>query len=131
MPTPRIRRADRPRVIKLQDDATEVSSEPRPVDRDQCRDGVRPCPFVGCRHHLYLNYQDGRDHKSVVVNFPSMEPWEIPETCALDVADRGDASLEEVGLLMNLSKSGVEKIINKALAVLRRRLHIDELREVL
>jgi DNA-directed RNA polymerase sigma subunit (sigma70/sigma32) len=60
-----------------------------------------------------------------------MEPWEIPETCALDVADRGDASLEEVGLLMNLSKSGVEKIINKALAVLRRRLHIDELREVL
>lgn len=129
MPTPRIQRVDRPRVVELRDDATEVSSEPRPVDRDQCRHGVRPCPFVGCRHHLYLNYPDGRDHRGVVVNFPALEPWEIPETCALDVADRGDLSLEEVGLLLNLSKSGVEKIVNKALAVLRRRLRVDELQE--
>jgi hypothetical protein len=27
---------------------------PRPKTRAECRDEARPCPWVGCRHHLLL-----------------------------------------------------------------------------
>lgn len=27
----------------------------RPRTRGECRDGFRPCPFVACKYHLYLD----------------------------------------------------------------------------
>src|SRR5689334_2425671 len=27
----------------------------RPMKRSECRGGHRPCPFVSCAHHLYLD----------------------------------------------------------------------------
>jgi DNA-directed RNA polymerase sigma subunit (sigma70/sigma32) len=44
------------------------------------------------------------------MNFPDKEPWELPETCALDVADRGGVTLEEVGGWLNLTRERVRQL---------------------
>lgn len=66
----------------------------RPRTRAECRDQPRPCPWVSCRHHLYL---ETTETGSVVIRFPGIEPHELSESCALDVADRGPLGLDAVG----------------------------------
>jgi len=92
-----------------------LTNHVRPTNRDQCRGGPRPCPFVGCRYHLYLTQQEWRGKNTVLVNFPGKEPWEIPETCSLDVAERGEVDTREIGKLMNLSKTMILNLIERAL----------------
>ena len=52
----------------------------------------RPCPYVSCKHHLYL---DVTEFGGIKLNFPGLEVWELEETCALDVAERGGVTLDE------------------------------------
>jgi hypothetical protein len=91
--------------------------ERRPKLRSECVDGPRPCLFVSCKHHLYLdvNPQTG----SVKLNFPDKEIWELEETCALDVADRGGITLEEVGTIMNLTRERIRQVESRGLYKLR------------
>ena len=89
----------------------------RPVDRDQCATGVRPCPYVSCKHHLYLDVNP--DTGSIKLNFPDLEVWEMEETCALDVADRGGITLEEVGEILNLTRERIRQVEVKGLQKLR------------
>ena len=64
--------------------------------------------FVSCKHHLYLdvNPQTG----SIKLNFPDKEVWDLSETCALDVAERGGMTLEEVGEILNLTRERVRQL---------------------
>jgi hypothetical protein len=78
-----------------------------PLTRQECVNGLRPCPFVTCRYHLYL---DVTEKGSLKLNYPDREPWEISESCALDVADAGDHTLEEVGVLLQLTRERVRQI---------------------
>lgn len=89
----------------------------RPRSRADCADGPRPCLFVSCKHHLYLdvNPQTG----SVKLNFPDKEIWELEETCALDVADRGGITLEDVGVIMNLTRERIRQVESRGLYKLR------------
>ena len=81
---------------------------PRPRTRAECRNMERPCPFVGCKHHLYL---DVSPRGGIKFNFPDLEVWELEETCALDVADRpGGVTLEEVGAIMNLTRERIRQL---------------------
>lgn len=89
----------------------------RPVDRDQCVNGQRPCPYVSCKHHLYLDVNP--DTGSIKLNFPDLEVWEMAETCALDVADRGGITLEEVGEILNLTRERIRQVEVKGLQKLR------------
>src|SRR6185312_13612104 len=73
----------------------DVEGVERPVTRADCQGGERPCPFVSCKHHLYLDVSARTG--AIKLNFPDLEVWEMSETCALDIADRGGATLEEVG----------------------------------
>src|SRR4051794_23715469 len=41
---------------------------PRPTSREQCREEVRPCPWVACKHHLYLDINP--ETGSIKINFP-------------------------------------------------------------
>jgi hypothetical protein len=80
----------------------------RPRTRAECRDAPRPCPFVGCKHHLFLDVSKGGGIK---FNFPDLEVWELVETCALDVAERsGGVTLEEVGAIMNLTRERIRQL---------------------
>ena len=80
----------------------------RPQKRADCVDGVRPCPFVSCKHHLYLDVNPNTG--SIKINFPDLEVWEMHDSCALDIAERGGITLEEVGAIMNLTRERIRQV---------------------
>lgn len=90
---------------------------PRPKTREVCVAEQRPCPWVACKHHLYLDVNP--DTGSIKINFPDLEPWELEDTCALDVADRGGITLEEVGEIMNLTRERIRQVEVRGLLKLK------------
>lgn len=103
----------------------QFSQVPRPRSRKECASGIRPCPFVSCRHHLYLDVNEEKG--SLKLNFPDLEVWELPETCSLDVADRGGMTLEEVGEIMNLTRERIRQVEVRGLVELKRTIEADRL----
>jgi hypothetical protein len=89
----------------------------RPHNRSECANGPRPCMFISCKHHLYLDVNPATG--SIKLNFPDKEVWEMGETCALDVADRGGITLEEVGAIMNLTRERIRQVETRGLLKLR------------
>jgi hypothetical protein len=89
----------------------------RPRSRAECGNGPRPCMFISCKHHLYLDVNPSTG--SIKLNFPDREVWELDETCALDVADRGGITLEEVGTIMNLTRERIRQVETRGLLKLR------------
>jgi len=88
----------------------------KPRARSECVDGPRPCPFVSCKHHLYIDVSPRTG--AIKLNFPDLEVWDMNESCALDVADRGGTTLEDVGAIMNLTRERIRQVEVKALAKL-------------
>jgi len=80
----------------------------RPQQRSDCVGGVRPCPFVASKHHFYLDVNPVTG--SIKINFPEIEVWEMRDTCALDIAERGGITLEEVGAIMNLTRERIRQV---------------------
>lgn len=85
----------------------ELETE-RPRTRADCAGGPRPCPFVGCRHHLYLEVsaRTGTLH----LHHAGVPPWEMQHSCALDIADEGPHTLEHVGSILNLTRERTRQI---------------------
>jgi hypothetical protein len=79
----------------LRRDPAWVKQHPGQEPVDGCN-AIRPCPWVSCKYHLYLQVDPMRSG-GVQMDFPARHVDEMAETCALDVADRGGAILEEVG----------------------------------
>ena len=99
----------------------------RPKVRAECGAGERPCPFVSCKHHLYLDVSAKTG--AIKLNFPDLEVWEMTETCALDVSDRGGTTLEEVGAIMNLTRERIRQVEVKGLAKLEALKDMSALRD--
>jgi len=99
----------------------------KPRFRSECVGGERPCPFVSCKHHLYLDVSAKTG--AIKLNFPDLEVWEMTETCALDVADRGGTTLEEVGAIMNLTRERIRQVEVKGLAKLEALKDMSALRD--
>ncbi len=104
----------------------EVDVE-KPRTRVECLGGERPCPFVSCKYHLYLDVSAKTG--AIKLNFPDLEVWEMAETCALDVADRGGTTLEEVGAIMNLTRERIRQVEVKGLAKLQALKEMSILRD--
>ena len=104
--------------------AEDEERPPRPRVRGDCADGPRPCPWVGCAHHLYLDGKPGAP--SFQLNFPALETNDgpdldaLPDTCSLDVADRGEQTLDAVGKALNVSRESARLIEAKALRKVER-----------
>ncbi len=99
----------------------------KPTARSQCLGTERPCPYVSCKHHLYLDVSPRTG--AIKLNFPDLEVWEMKETCALDVADRGGTTLEDVGAIMNLTRERIRQVEVRALAKLEALKDMDALRD--
>ncbi len=89
----------------------------KPRNRAECINLDRPCPYVSCKYHLYIDVNPEKG--SIKMNFPDVEVWEMAETCALDIADRGGITLEDVGEIMNLTRERVRQVETTGLAKLQ------------
>lgn len=89
----------------------------RPLSRGECEGGPRPCPFVSCKHNLFLSVHEGNGN--IKLEHGGLEPWEVQESCTLDVADRGGLTLEEVGKILNLTRERVRQLEDRSLARLK------------
>lgn len=98
---------------------------PRPKTRAECRDAPRPCPWVACKHHLYLDINP--ETGSIKINFPDVEPWDLIETCSLDVAERGGLTLEDLGQVTNLTRERIRQVEVRGL--LKLKVHKAQLGE--
>lgn len=101
--------------------------EYRPQWRHECVDAPRPCPFAGCEFHaLLVVLPSGR------LQFPHghEDPTLLPEdkSCALDVADKGGVTLEEVGQVLGITRERTRQIVDIALVKVRRTAAHLELR---
>jgi len=99
----------------------------KPRMRSECVDMERPCPYVSCKYHLYVDVHPVRG--SIKINFPDQEVWEMTETCALDIADRGGITLEEVGVIMNLTRERVRQLETQGLTKLKGHDDADKLED--
>ena len=97
---------------------SEFYDSDRPKTRGDCEKGPRPCPWVGCRHHLFLSpdskgnlhFPYGRDEGALL---------EMSETCSLDVAARGGQPLESLAKMYGQSRQNLDQIVGRAMAKLR------------
>lgn len=89
----------------------------RPKTRAECANGPRPCPWVSCKHHLALDVN--AETGSIKLNFPDREVWEISNTCALDVAEGGTHTLEQIGSLLNVTRERLRQVESSGLSKLR------------
>lgn len=114
--------------LELLEQVDPIGDIQRPKTRGECVDGQRPCPFVSCKHHLYLDVSTKTG--AIKLNRPDLEPEQLEESCALDVADRGGETLENVGAIMNLTRERVRQIEVKALAMIEADPKTQQLREL-
>jgi hypothetical protein len=86
----------------------------RPKTRADCARVPRPCPYVACKYSLYL---DVSETGSIILNFPHLEPGQMPadQSCALDLAERGAMTLEEIAVVTNLTRERIRQVELKAL----------------
>lgn len=121
--------SERIRLQVLSGGRAETKSSNRPQKRADCASVPRPCPYVGCRHNLYLDVVPHARGPRLFINFDG-EPHEMRESCALDVAERGGLTLEETSEAMNLTKDRVFHIEAEAKREIRgihpSRNHLEE-----
>jgi|GEM_PF-2680331 hypothetical protein len=104
---------------------------PRPRTRADCIDGPRPCPWVGCQYALYLDVlpRDLPKGPRLKINFPELEPGEMRDSCALDVAEEGQHTAAQIGSFLHLTEERIRQIEIVAelrLAPLLAHLHDEE-----
>lgn len=85
-----------------------------------------PCPFLRCGWNLAIDVNP--DTGSVTLNapftidddgVPDLDLAAIPHTCAIAAVDGGPMTLQEIGLVLGLRKTGVEAAEKVILAKLR------------
>ena len=101
----------------------------RPRTRADCCAGPRPCPWVSCRYNLFLEVNS--DTGSIKYNFPDQEIWDVAHTCALDIAEDGELTFEQIGSIFNLTRERIRQISNEILDRVRERMFPGQSRESL
>lgn len=94
----------------------EADATPRPRVRGDCVGGPRPCPWVGCRHHLLLEVHPKTGRIVLNAGIEAIDDLSLlRESCSLDVADRGEHTLDEIGILLGgISRERVRQISETA-----------------
>jgi hypothetical protein len=106
-------KSERPRLID------EQSLHERPKVRGDCEPGgineQRPCPWLSCKYHLYLDAD--KETGSIKVNFPHVKDdfEKMTESCSLDIADRGGITLIEIGKMLNVTRERIRQIESRAI----------------
>lgn len=109
--------------------ALRVVGDP-PATRGECDSVQRPCKWTQCRHHLLVESRGSTRGKVTTAEWnPSLRVHpaargaatraealaRLPESCALDVADRGEHQLHEIANMMGITKERTRQIEFRAL----------------
>lgn len=83
------------------------------VDRSACPT-TRPCRKFSCPHHLWVeDERRGRPHNG---KSPPSKLVERADSCALDIAERGDHTTAQVARTMQLTPDRVNQLEDRGLA---------------
>ncbi len=104
------------------ENAIPYPDSPRPSEmkvEDCCYpDAPRPCPLVSCKFNNYLN---PTDNGTILLNWPSLQPWEVPPemSCANDVANRGQSpddplTFDEMAPIIGATRQAAEQGVARA-----------------
>lgn len=114
------------RVVSDDPDLEELAAS-RPRTRADCEGVPRPCPYVSCRHNLFLDVKEESSGR-IVFTAGTMDPLEVDaeRSCALDVADAGGTTLDGVAATMRVTRERVRQIEAKALRRVKGRSNLKE-----
>lgn len=124
-----------------------VPIEPAPRDvrprvRGDCENArsPRPCPYLGCRHHLATDYVNGElrvigsdaridagstvagEDRFVAAAFERMRV--VGASCVLDIVDKraGERTLQAIGVALDVTRERVRQVEQKSLRGMRSRM---------
>ncbi len=118
MPSYSVRFLNRSKIA----DAPPVPAYWRPKSYGDCANLPRPCPFVGCKYHLFLDEGHAGNLKT-----QNRELGELPSTCALDVAAEGGKTRKEVSAMLGVLPERIRQIEEGALTRLMRYVNRKDL----
>lgn len=95
----------------------QTAAGPRPRIREECRNGLRPCPWIGCKFHL-LPEAAPRFLRVPRRKLLTLEAQRLlrflmrmEATCVVDlVEERGSMTLEEIGAIFLITRERVRQI---------------------
>jgi hypothetical protein len=97
-------------------EAQQIADE-RPRTRADCVDGERPCPWSSCRFHRAIEVTS---RGSIVYVQSEVDPWDLPDSCLLDIVDRGDPlTQDDVAQLLDLTRARVGQLERVGLLQMR------------
>jgi hypothetical protein len=88
------------------------------ITRGACRKLPGPCPHAVCRFNLTAERRDNRGAKPAEEHLPV-----VREACALEAAELGGMTLEEIAIRLSLTRERVRQIELGALKKLWARLN--------
>jgi hypothetical protein len=91
------------------------------ITRGACRRLQGPCPHAVCRFNLTAERRDNRGAKPNQQHLPV-----VHESCALEAAEQGGMTLEEIAKRLSLTRERVRQIELGALKKLWAKLGADE-----
>jgi hypothetical protein len=91
------------------------------ITRGSCRKLQGPCPHAVCRFNLTSERRDNRGARPAELHLPV-----VHETCALEAAEQGGMTLEEIASRLALTRERVRQIELGALKKLWARLGANE-----
>lgn len=101
---------DAPPLICYNCNSTSIVILYPPTQRSDCIDGLRPCPWIRCNHHMFwmLNFPWYKTTDEEKVD--RILSLEGRTSCVLDMVDGGPSTLEEIGNIMSLTRERVRQI---------------------
>jgi len=107
----RLKRGDVEYMVNL---VSTDNGHSRPRTRADCEHIPRPCPFVSCKHNMFLDATN--KDRSIKLNFPDKQPCEMEESCVLDIADSTvELTYDDIARVMNLTVERSRQIEKKAI----------------
>jgi len=117
-----------PEELEAGEDLADYQGEGFPRTRAECKEIPRPCPYVRCRYHLYLDVRQETRFQAIRINFPHLEgPEEMTFSCALDEAGAhpDGLTLDLLAQRLNVTRERVRQLEESAVRKLLHRRAIS------
>jgi len=84
-------------------------TDERPKTRGDCKNGPRPCRRISCKHHMVWGFYHKRPWPEFTNDQMVDLIFSLSDTCTLDVADRGEHTLREIGDIIGVTRECIRQ----------------------